>query len=80
MVQHAQRDTGVRPGRDGQEGLGILDLNPMHPSHYHCLSGCEKSAGVRRDGELVCIRCGEPFVPCTPETCPETFAAENEDA
>jgi hypothetical protein len=42
--------------------------------HLHCISGCEKSAGIDGPDGLACVRCGAPFLPCTPETCPETFA------
>lgn len=36
----------------------------LNTDHYHCADGCEKSAG-----RLVCVRCGAPFVECTPEVC-----------
>lgn len=49
-------------------------------NHLHCLGGCEKSAGVYvGGGQLVCIKCGAPFVPCTPETCPETRPTREPD-
>lgn len=44
-------------------------------THWHCIDGCEKSAGVMSayvgGGQHVCIKCGAPFLPCTPETCPD---------
>ena len=40
-------------------------------THYHCLDGCEKAQGETVAGELRCVQCGAPFVPCNPEICPE---------
>lgn len=44
------------------------------PYHLHCTGDppCEKAQGERDEhGKLICARCGAPFVPCTPETCPD---------
>lgn len=38
--------------------------------HYHCIDGCEKSAGEGQV-ELFCVKCGAPFIECNPEICPE---------
>ena len=46
--------------------------------HYHCLNNCEHACGELIDGAWLCANtnCRAPFVPCSPEICPEFRGVE----
>lgn len=55
--------------------ISALAAGWQPPNHYHCMGGCEKAAGV-----LVCVNCGSPFEPCTPQICPGDSNVTTHDA